>query len=76
MSARDESPTLNSNAAAAPARRLMESKSGSDLALPPLLVALHWVIALLTIAALALGALVMVKIPNGDPMRSRRYEAT
>jgi len=35
----------------------------------PLLVALHWVMALLTIAALALGALVMVKIPNGDPMK-------
>lgn len=35
----------------------------------PLLVALHWVLALLTIAALALGALVMVNIPNTDPMK-------
>jgi cytochrome b561 len=35
----------------------------------PLLVALHWVLALLIIAALALGALVMVKIPNTDPMK-------
>ncbi len=35
----------------------------------PLLVALHWVLALLIIAALALGALVMVKIPNADPMK-------
>src|SRR5579859_7633126 len=35
----------------------------------PLLVVLHWVMALLIIAALALGALVMVKIPNTDPMK-------
>ncbi|SDA57912.1 cytochrome b [Mesorhizobium qingshengii] len=35
----------------------------------PLLVALHWVLALLIIAALALGALVMVNIPNTDPMK-------
>lgn len=35
----------------------------------PFLVALHWVLALLIIAALALGALVMVKIPNTDPMK-------
>ncbi|HEY6256239.1 MAG TPA: cytochrome b/b6 domain-containing protein [Xanthobacteraceae bacterium] len=35
----------------------------------PFLVALHWVLAFLIIAALALGALVMVKIPNSDPMK-------
>jgi cytochrome b561 len=35
----------------------------------PRLVALHWVMAALIIAALALGALVMVKIPNTDPMK-------
>jgi len=35
----------------------------------PLLVVLHWAMALLIIAALALGALVMVKIPNTDPMK-------
>src|SRR5215469_6709225 len=35
----------------------------------PLLVALHWLLAFLTIAALALGALVMAKIPNTDPMK-------
>jgi cytochrome b561 len=35
----------------------------------PLLVALHWVLAFLIIAALGLGALVMVKIPNTDPMK-------
>jgi cytochrome b561 len=35
----------------------------------PLLVALHWMLAVLIIAALALGALVMVKIPNTDPMK-------
>lgn len=35
----------------------------------PFLVVLHWVLALLIIAALALGALVMVKIPNTDPMK-------
>src|SRR5712672_3220162 len=35
----------------------------------PLLVALHWILAFLIIAALALGALVMVKIPNTDPMK-------
>jgi cytochrome b561 len=35
----------------------------------PLLVALHWILAVLIVAALALGALVMVKIPNTDPMK-------
>jgi len=35
----------------------------------PFLVALHWAMALLIIAALALGALVMVNIPNTDPMK-------
>jgi cytochrome b561 len=35
----------------------------------PALVVLHWAPALLIIAALALGALVMVKIPNTDPMK-------
>jgi cytochrome b561 len=34
-----------------------------------LLLALHWILAVLVIAALALGALVMVKIPNTDPMK-------
>src|SRR5579872_154744 len=33
----------------------------------PALVVLHWALAFLIIAALALGALVMVKIPNTDP---------
>jgi len=35
----------------------------------PLLVLLHWLAAVLVIAALALGALVMVRIPNTDPMK-------
>jgi len=35
----------------------------------PLLVTLHWILAVLIIAALALGALVMVNIPNNDPMK-------
>ena len=35
----------------------------------PLLVALHWLLALLIIAALALGAFVMAKVPNTDPMK-------
>jgi cytochrome b561 len=35
----------------------------------PLLVALHWLLAILIIAALALGALVMAKLPNTDPMK-------
>lgn len=35
----------------------------------PLLVALHWLLALMITAALALGALVLVKIPNSDPMK-------
>src|ERR1700746_3355517 len=35
----------------------------------PALVVLHWALAFLIIAALALGALVMVKIPNTDPMK-------
>jgi len=34
-----------------------------------LLVALHWLLALLIIAALALAALVMARIPNTDPMK-------
>src|SRR5260370_37355342 len=35
----------------------------------PLLVAMHWLLAVLIIAALALGALVMAKLPNTDPMK-------
>jgi cytochrome b561 len=35
----------------------------------PLLVAMHWLLALMIIAALTLGALVLVKIPNSDPMK-------
>ncbi|HET8920168.1 MAG TPA: cytochrome b/b6 domain-containing protein [Xanthobacteraceae bacterium] len=35
----------------------------------PVLVALHWLLAILIIAALALGALVMAKLPNSDPMK-------
>src|SRR5207247_7435923 len=35
----------------------------------PALVVLHWALALLIIAALGLGAVVMVKIPNASPMK-------
>ena len=35
----------------------------------PFLVALHWLLALLITTALVLGAFVLVKIPNGDPMK-------
>ena len=35
----------------------------------PLLVALHWLLAMLIIAALALGALIMAKLPSSDPMK-------
>jgi cytochrome b561 len=35
----------------------------------PLLVTLHWLLAVLIVAALVLGALVMAKIPNTDPMK-------
>jgi len=35
----------------------------------PALVALHWALALLIIAALTLGAAVMAKMPNSDPMK-------
>src|SRR5262249_57066855 len=35
----------------------------------PVLVTLHWLLAVLIIAALALGALVMAKLPNSDPMK-------
>ena len=35
----------------------------------PALVALHWALAFLIIAALALGALVLAKIPNTSPMK-------
>src|SRR5690349_4633836 len=35
----------------------------------PVLVVLHWFLALLISASLTLGALVMAKIPNSDPMK-------
>ncbi|HLX16472.1 MAG TPA: cytochrome b/b6 domain-containing protein [Bradyrhizobium sp.] len=35
----------------------------------PLLVVLHWILALLIPVALVLGTLVMAKIPNSDPMK-------
>jgi cytochrome b561 len=35
----------------------------------PLLVILHWFLAVFIIAALALGALVLAKIPNADPAK-------
>jgi cytochrome b561 len=35
----------------------------------PLLVGMHWLMALMVIVALAAGALVLVKIPNTDPMK-------
>src|SRR5262249_31692115 len=35
----------------------------------PVLVVLHLLLALFIIAALALGALVMAKLPNSDPMK-------
>jgi cytochrome b561 len=35
----------------------------------PLLVALHWIIAVLVVGALALGALVLARMPNTDPMK-------
>jgi cytochrome b561 len=41
----------------------------------PILVALHWVMAPLIIAALALGALVMAKLPNSDPMKLEALRA-
>ena len=42
----------------------------------PALVTLHWALAALIVAALALGALVMVRIPTAIPRRSRRCAAT
>jgi len=41
----------------------------------PALVALHWVLALLIIAALALGSLVMAKTPNTSPMKLEALSA-
>jgi cytochrome b561 len=41
----------------------------------PLLVALHWLLGFMIIAALALGALVMVKIPNQSPMKIEALRA-
>lgn len=35
----------------------------------PVLVVLHWVLAFFIVAALALGAFVLVKIPNSSPMK-------
>ena len=41
----------------------------------PALVVLHWLMALLVIAALALGALVMAKTPNASPMKIEALRA-
>ncbi|HEX5258421.1 MAG TPA: cytochrome b/b6 domain-containing protein [Sphingomicrobium sp.] len=41
----------------------------------PLIVALHWVLAFFIIAALTLGALVMAKTPNSDPMKIEALRA-
>src|SRR5262252_2388800 len=41
----------------------------------PLLVALHWFLAVLIFAALALGALVMAKMPNTDPMKIEAWRS-
>jgi len=35
----------------------------------PVLVVLHWFLALLIIAMLSLGELALVKIPNASPMK-------
>jgi cytochrome b561 len=41
----------------------------------PVLVALHWLLAPLVIAALALGALVMAKMSNSDPQKLEALRA-
>jgi cytochrome b561 len=41
----------------------------------PLLVALHWVLAFFIIAALALGALALAKIPTSDPAKIEALRA-
>jgi cytochrome b561 len=41
----------------------------------PVLVAMHWLLALLITAALALGALVMARIPNADPTKIEALRA-
>jgi cytochrome b561 len=41
----------------------------------PALVALHWLLAVLIVGALALGALVMAKIPNSDPAKIEALRA-
>jgi cytochrome b561 len=41
----------------------------------PVLVAMHWLLALLITAALALGALVMARTPNTDPMKIEALRA-
>jgi len=41
----------------------------------PVLVTLHWLLALLVIAALALGALEMAKLPNSDPHKLEALRA-
>ena len=41
----------------------------------PVLVILHWVLALLILAALALGALKMTHIPNSSPMKGEALRA-
>ena len=34
----------------------------------PFLVSLHWVVAILTLAALFFGAVILTHIPNGAPI--------
>ncbi len=41
----------------------------------PALVTMHWIIAILVIAALTLGSLVMAKLPNSDPMKFEALRA-
>ena len=41
----------------------------------PALVALHWLLAILIVAALALGALVMAKLANSDPHKLEALRA-
>jgi cytochrome b561 len=41
----------------------------------PVLVTMHWLLAVLITAALALGALVMARTPNSDPMKIEALRA-
>jgi cytochrome b561 len=74
----NETPNLPEPAIASPIATNASMGHGSAngvLRYHPLLVTLHWLLAALIIAALALGALVLARVPNNDPMKIEALRA-